>query len=88
MKESCLSALGFPERVERYREVQQAREKWGRGVRHGWERQREITLHLIYLIVPKGIDKSVNLAHAWCFANTVTGFLGFKMIYLHILGPK
>jgi len=53
------------------------------GVRHGWERQREITLHLIYLIVPKGIDN-----HAWCFANTVTGFLGFKMIYFHILGRK
>ena len=29
-----------------------------------------------------------NYNHAWCFANTVTGFLGFKMIYLHILGPK
>ncbi len=27
----CLSDLGFPERVERYREVQQAREKWGKG---------------------------------------------------------
>ncbi len=31
------------------------------GVRHGWERQREITLHLIYLIVPKGIDKDNEL---------------------------
>ena len=62
MKESCLSALGFPERVERYREVQQAREKWGRGVRHGWERPREITLPLIYLIVPKGIDKVSELS--------------------------
>jgi hypothetical protein len=62
MKESCLSALGFPERVERYREVQQVREKWGRGVRHGWERQREITLHLIYLIVLKGIDKVSELS--------------------------
>jgi hypothetical protein len=29
----------------------------GGGVRHGWERQREITLHWIYLMVPKGIDK-------------------------------
>ena len=57
MKESCLSALGFPERVERYREVQQAREKWGRGVRHGWERQREITVHEINILVPKGINK-------------------------------
>ena len=34
----------------------------GEGVRHGWERQREITLHLIYLIVPKGIDKVSELS--------------------------
>ena len=26
-----------------------------------------------------------NYNHAWCFANTVTGFLGFKMIHFHIL---
>jgi hypothetical protein len=55
----------------------------GGGVRHGWERQRKITLHLTYLIVPKGIDN-----HAWCSANTVTGFLGFKMIYFHIIGRR
>jgi hypothetical protein len=61
----------------------------GGGVRHGWERQKEITVHKIYLIVPKGINKnSENLAHARSFATTVVGFLGFKMIYFHILGPK
>jgi hypothetical protein len=61
----------------------------GEGVRHGWERQKEITVHKIYLIVPKGINKnSENLAHARSFATTVVGFLGFKMIYFHILGPK
>ncbi len=32
--------------------------KGGGGVRHGWERQREITLHLIYLIVS---EKSTRL---------------------------
>jgi len=37
--------------------VHQAREKLGRGVRHGWERQKEITVHKIYLIVAKGIIK-------------------------------
>ncbi len=64
-------------------------EKWGRGVRHGWERQREITVHEIYLIVPKGINKdSENIAHARSFATTVVGFLGFKMIYFQNLGPK
>ncbi len=45
--------------------------------------------HKIYLIVPKVINKnSENLAHAWSVATMVAGFLGFKMIYLHILGPK
>jgi hypothetical protein len=34
----------------------------GEGVRHGWERQREITEHEIYLIVPKGINKESELS--------------------------
>jgi hypothetical protein len=55
-------------------------------VRHGWERQREITLHLIYLIVPKGTNKDSELssvqgtqgmATEWIFATMVAGFLGF-----------
>ena len=58
--------------------------KWGRGVRYGWERQREITVHKIYLKVPKGINKVSELS----FATMVAGFLDFKMIYFHILGPK
>jgi hypothetical protein len=53
-------------------------------VRHGWERQGEITVHKIYLIVTKGFNKVSELS----FATTVAGFLGFKMIYFHILGPK
>ena len=59
--------------MERYREVQQAREKWGRGMRHRWERQGEITVHKIYLKVPKGINKVSELS----FATMVAGFLGF-----------
>ncbi len=76
------------QRERKDKEVQQAREKWGRG--ETWMGKTEGNYcHKIYLIVPKGINKnSENLAHAWCFANKVTGFLGFKMIYLHILGPK
>jgi hypothetical protein len=63
----------------------------GGGVRHGWERQREITLHLIYLIVPKGIDKDSELSSvqgtqgmttAWIFAATEASFLGFRTIFL------
>ena len=58
--------------------------EWGREVRHGWERQREITVREIYLKVPKGINKVSELS----FATMVAGFLDFKMIYFHILGPK
>ena len=37
----------------------------GEGVRHGWERQREITEHEIYLIVPKKEStRTVNLAQS------------------------
>ena len=53
-------------------------------MRHGWERQREITVREIYLKVPKGINKVSELS----FATMVAGFLDFKMIYFHILGPK
>jgi hypothetical protein len=34
----------------------------GGGVRHRWERQRETTVHKIYLIVPKGINKDEELS--------------------------
>ena len=56
----------------------------GEGMRHGWERQREISVHKIYLKVRKGINKVSELS----FATMVAGFLDFKMIYFHILGPK
>jgi hypothetical protein len=53
-------------------------------MRHRWERQGEITVHKIYLKVPKGINKVSELS----FATIVAGFLDFKMIYFHLLGPK
>jgi hypothetical protein len=53
-------------------------------MRHRWERQGEITVHEIYLKVPKGINKVSELS----FATMVAGFLDFKIIYFHILGPK
>jgi hypothetical protein len=71
--------------------VHQAREKLGRGVRHGWDRQREITLHEINILVPKEINKDSELSSfqgtqgmitAWIFATTVAGFLGFGKILL------
>ena len=72
-------------------------EKWGRGVRHGCERQREITVLKIYILVPTGITKDSVLSSVqgtqgmeteWSFATMVAGFLGFQIIYFHILGPK
>jgi hypothetical protein len=66
--------------------VHQAREKLGRGVRHGWERQREITVHEINKLVPKEINKDSDLssvqgtqdmATEWSFATMVAGFIGF-----------
>jgi hypothetical protein len=53
-------------------------------MRHRWERQGEITVHEIYLKIPEGINKVSELS----FATMVAGFLDFKMIYFHILGPK
>jgi hypothetical protein len=55
-------------------------------VRHGWERQREITLHEINILVAKGINKDSELssvqgtqgmATEWSFATTIAGFTGF-----------
>ena len=52
----------------------------------GWERQREITVHEINILVPKGINKDSELSSvqgtqgmipAWIFATTIAGFLGF-----------
>ena len=57
----------------------------------GRERQREITIHEINILVPKGINKNSELSSvqgtqgmitAWIFATTVAGFLGFRMILL------
>jgi hypothetical protein len=57
----------------------------------GWERQREITVHEIYILVPKGINKdsepgsvqgTQGMITAWIFATTVAGFLGFRIILL------
>ncbi len=57
----------------------------------GWERQREITVHEINLLVPKGINKNSELSSvqgtqgmtsAWIFATTVAGFLGLRTILL------
>ncbi len=59
------------------------------GGRGGWERQREITVHEINILVPKGINKNSELSSvqgtqgmitAWIFATTVAGFLGFRAI--------
>ena len=89
MKGSCLWAKGISRESGKIKGGPAGEGEMGEGVRHGWERQKEITVHKIYLIVPKGINKnSENLAHARSFATTVVGFLGFKMIYLPILGPK
>ncbi len=55
------------------------------------ERQREITVHEINILVPKGINKDSELSSvqgtqgmitAWIFATTIAGFLGFIMILL------
>jgi hypothetical protein len=55
----------------------------------GWERQREITVHEINILVAKGINKDSELSSvqgtqgmipAWIFATTIAGFLGFRMI--------
>ena len=57
----------------------------------GWERQREITVHEINILVPKGINKdselgsvqgTQNMTTAWIFATTIAGFLGFRTILL------
>jgi hypothetical protein len=42
MEGSCFWAQGISRESRKIKEVQQAREKWGREVRHGWERQGEI----------------------------------------------
>jgi len=57
----------------------------------GWERQREITVHEINILVAKGINMDSELSSvqgtqgmttAWIFATTVAGFLGFRTILL------
>ena len=57
----------------------------------GWERQREITVHEINILVPKGINKDSELSSvqgtqgmitAGIFATTIAGFLGFRTILL------
>ena len=62
---------------------------WGGG--GGWERQREITVHEINILVAKGINKDSELSSvqetcglmtAWIFATTVASFLGFRTILL------
>jgi hypothetical protein len=59
-KGSCLWAQGISRESGKIKEGTAG--KWGRGVRYGWERQREITVHKIYLIVPKGINKDSELS--------------------------
>jgi hypothetical protein len=62
----------------------------GEGVRQDWEIQREITLHKINILVPKGIKDSElssvqgtqGMITAWIFATTIAGFLGFRTILL------
>ncbi len=63
---------------------------WGGGG-GGRERQREIIVHEINKLVPKGINKNSELGPvqgtqgmtaAWIFATTVAGFLGFRVILL------
>jgi hypothetical protein len=66
------------------------RAKGGGGTGGGggrWERQKEITVHEINIIVPKGINKngelsSVQGTQGLIFATTVAGFPGFRMILL------
>ena len=57
----------------------------------GWERQREITVHEINILVSKGINKDSVLSSvqgtrgmitAWIFAARVAGFLGLRTILL------
>jgi hypothetical protein len=57
----------------------------------GWERQREITVQEINILVPRGINKDSELSSvqgtqgmitAWIFATTIAGFLGFGTILL------
>jgi hypothetical protein len=81
---------GFPERVERRKEGQGQRGNLGGGG-GGWERQREITVHEINILVPKRINKDSELGSvqgtqgmitAWIFATTVASFLGFRKILL------
>ena len=61
----------------------------GGGGGGGWERQREITVHEINILVLKRINKdselssvqgTQNMITAWIFATTIAGFLGFRMI--------
>ena len=56
----------------------------------------EITVLEINILVAKGINKDSELGSVqgtqgmtteWIFATMVAGFLDFKMIYFHILGP-
>ncbi len=63
----------------------------GRGGGGRWERQREITVHEINILVLKGTNKDSELSSvqgtpgmisAWIFATTVAGFLVFRMILL------
>jgi hypothetical protein len=57
----------------------------------GWERQREIIVHAINKLVPKGINKDSELSSvqgtqgmttAWILATTEAGCLGFRTILL------
>jgi hypothetical protein len=63
--------------------------KLGRG--GGLERQREITVHEINILLAKGINKDSELSSvqgtqgmitAWIFATTIASFLGFRKILL------
>jgi hypothetical protein len=83
---------GFPERAERWREDQGWRGNWGGGGGGcGLERQKEITVHEINILVSKGINKdselssvpgTLGMATEWIFATMVAGFLGFRTILL------
>ncbi len=55
-------------------------------MRHGWERQGEITVRENYILVPTGITKdsvfssfqgTQGMETEWSFATMVAGFLGF-----------
>ncbi len=81
---------GFPERAERRKEGQGRRGNLG-GEADWRDRQREITVHEINILVPKGINKdselgsvqgTQNMTTAWIFATTIAGFLGFRTILL------